>query len=173
MPLVSMSAIAIVATLNGLIDMIMIARVIYGLADQGNLPRGLTKLNSATHTPILATAIGACAILVLALAVPLAGLGDLTARLTLVFCLVNLALIVIKQRNEAPPSGSFICPRWVPFAGFVSSALFLAIGRLANPGSVTAAAPDPRRRCPPAVARSAPQGAPAAHNMHDAIAPAR
>ena len=129
MPLVSMSAIAIVATLNGLIvHMIMIARVIYGLADQGNLPRGLTKLNSATHTPILATVIGACAILVLALAVPLAGLADLTARLTLVvFCLVNLALIVIKQRNEAPPCGAFICPRWVPVAGFVSSALFLAI----------------------------------------------
>ena len=44
MPLVSMSAIAVVATLNGLIvHMIMIARVIYGLADQGNLPRGLYK----------------------------------------------------------------------------------------------------------------------------------
>ncbi len=106
-----MSAIAVVATLNGLIvHMIMIARVIYGLADQGNLPRGLTKLNSATHTPILATVIGVFAILVLALAVPLAGLADLTARLTLVlFCLVNLALIVIKQRNEAAHAGpSFV-----------------------------------------------------------------
>ena len=127
MPLVSMSAIAVVATLNGLIvHMIMIARVIYGLADQGNLPKALTKLNSATHTPILATAIGVCAILVLALAVPLEGLANLTARLTLVvFGLVNLALIVIKHRNEAPPSGAFICPRWVPFAGLVSSVLFL------------------------------------------------
>ena len=129
MPLVSMSAIAVVATLNGLIvHMIMIARVIYGLADQGNLPRGLTKLNSVTHTPILATAIGVFAILVLALAVPLAGLADLTARLTLVvFCLVNLALIVIKHRNDTPPPGVFMCPRWVPFAGLASSALFLVI----------------------------------------------
>ncbi|MDP1584029.1 MAG: amino acid permease [Bradyrhizobium sp.] len=129
LPLVTMSAIAIVATLNGIIvHMIMIARVIYGLADQGNLPKALTRLNPVTHTPLLATAIGVAAILVLALAVPIAGLADLTARFTLViFAIVNLALIRIKSRNEAPPPGIFICPRWVPFAGLVSSVLLLVI----------------------------------------------
>ena len=85
LPLVTMSAIAVVATLNGVIvHMIMIGRVIYGLADQGNLPKVLARLNPVTHTPLLATAIGVGAILVLALAVPLAGLADLTARFTLV-----------------------------------------------------------------------------------------
>lgn len=45
MPLVTMGAIAIVAMLNGIIvHMIMIARVIYGLADQGSLPKALTRL---------------------------------------------------------------------------------------------------------------------------------
>ena len=129
LPLVTMSAIAIVATLNGIIvHMIMIARVIYGLADQGSLPKALTRLNPVTHTPLLATAIGVGAILVLALAVPLAGLADLTAGFTLViFAVVNLALIRIKSRNEAPPLGTFICPRWVPFAGLVSSVLLLVI----------------------------------------------
>ncbi|MDO9062721.1 MAG: amino acid permease, partial [Bradyrhizobium sp.] len=129
LPLVTMSAIAIVATLNGIIvHMIMIARVIYGLADQGSLPRALARLNPVTHTPLLATAIGVGAILVLALAVPLAGLADLTARFTLViFAVVNLALIRIKSRNEAPPPGIFICPRWVPFAGLVSSVLLLVV----------------------------------------------
>ena len=129
LPLVTMSAIAIVATLNGIIvHMIMIARVIYGLADQGSLPKVLTRLNPVTHTPLLATAIGVGAILVLALAVPLAGLADLTARFTLViFAVVNLALIRIKSRNEAPPLGTFICPRWVPFAGLVSSVLLLVV----------------------------------------------
>ena len=129
MPLVTMSAIATVATLNGVIvHMIMIARVIYGLADQGSLPKRLTKLNSVTHTPLLATAIGVCAILVLALVVPLAGLADLTARFTLVvFAIVNLALIRIKNRNETPPLGAFICPRWVPFAGLISNVLLLVI----------------------------------------------
>lgn len=129
LPLVTMSAIAIIATLNGIIvHMIMIARVIYGLADQGNLPKALTRLNPVTHTPLLATAIGVAAILVLALAVPIAGLADLTARFTLViFAIVNLALIRIKSRNEAPPPGIFICPRWVPFAGLASSVLLLVI----------------------------------------------
>ncbi len=129
LPLVTMSAIAIVATLNGIIvHMIMIARVIYGLADQGSLPKALTRLNPVTHTPLLATAIGVGAILVLALAVPLAGLADLTAGFTLViFAVVNLALIRIKSRNEAPPLGTFICPRWVPFAGLVSSVLLLVV----------------------------------------------
>jgi len=129
LPLVTMSAIAIVATLNGIIvHMIMIARVIYGLADQGNLPKALTRLNPVTHTPLLATAIGVGAILVLALAVPLAGLADLTAGFTLaIFAVVNLALIRIKSRNEASPLGTFICPRWVPFAGLVSSVLLLVV----------------------------------------------
>jgi APA family basic amino acid/polyamine antiporter len=132
MPLVTMSAIATVATLNGVIvHMIMIARVIYGLADQGSLPKFLTQLNSATHTPLLATAIGVCAILLLALAVPLAGLADLTARLTLVvFAIVNLALIQIKRRNETPPLGAFICPRWVPFAGLATNILLLVVDQI-------------------------------------------
>ena len=129
MPLVTMSAIAVVATLNGVIvHMIMIARVIYGLAVQGNLPKALTNVNSITRTPLLATTVGVGAILVLALAVPLEGLADMTARFTLViFAVVNLALIRIKSRDEAPPAGAFICPRWVPFAGLISSVTFLAV----------------------------------------------
>ena len=127
--LATMSAIAIVATLNGIIvHMIMIARVIYGLADQGSLPKALARLNPVTHTPLLATAIGVGAILMLALAVPLAGLADLTAGFTLViFAVVNLALIRIKSRKDAAPSGTFNCPQWVPFAGFVSSVLLLVV----------------------------------------------
>jgi len=129
MPLMTMSAIAIVATLNGVIvHMIMIARVVYGLADQGNLPKALKQVHPVTRTPLLATAIGIGAILILALAVPLAGLADLTARLTLViFATINIALIRIKSRNEKQPPGTFACPRWVPYAGLISSVLFLAI----------------------------------------------
>jgi amino acid transporter len=104
MPLVTMSMIAVVATLNGIIVyMIMIARVLYGLATEGNLPYALTRLNPTTRTPLLATAIGVGAILILALAVPLAGLADLTACFTLaIFAMVNLALIPIKSREGSP-----------------------------------------------------------------------
>ncbi|GLH80679.1 amino acid transporter [Bradyrhizobium sp. SSBR45G] len=133
LPLVTMSAIAVVATLNGIIvHMIMIGRVIYGLADQGNLPKILARLNPVTHTPLLATAFGIGAILVLSLAVPLGGLADLTARFTLVvFAIVNVALIRIKRRHEASPPGAFICPMWVPFLGLVSSLLLLIVDLIA------------------------------------------
>jgi len=97
--------------------MIMIGRVIYGLADQGNLPKVLARLNSVT-TPVLATAIGVGAILMLAL----------TARFThVIFATVNLALIRIKNRNDMAPLDAFICPRRAPLAGLVSSVLLLVV----------------------------------------------
>lgn len=127
LPLITMSAIAVVATLNGIIvHMIMIARVIYGLAEQGSLPKGIARLNPVTRTPLLATAIGVGVILVLSLTVPLSGLADLTSRCTLViFAVVNAALIKIKSRETVAPPDIFLCPRWVPFAGFASTMLFL------------------------------------------------
>ena len=61
-------------------------------------------------------------ILVLALAVPMSGLADLTARFTLVvYAIINIALIRIKSCEAAPPSHVFVCPRWVPVAGLVTS----------------------------------------------------
>ncbi|MCZ8186361.1 MAG: amino acid permease [Beijerinckiaceae bacterium] len=128
MPLVTISFIAVIATLNGIIvHMIMIGRVIYGMAEQGKFPKVLAVLNPLTQTPLLATAVGVGGILALALAVPLAGLADLTARFTLVvFALINAALIRIKSREKMPPAGIFVCPRWVPFAGLLSSIALLA-----------------------------------------------
>jgi len=129
MPLITMSAIAIVATLNGVIvHIIMIARVIYGLADQGMLPSALARLNTATGTPLVATAIGVGAVMVFALTLPLSGLADLTARLTLViFVIINLTLIAIKAREKSAPPDVFVCPLWVPIAGLLSSAALLAL----------------------------------------------
>jgi basic amino acid/polyamine antiporter, APA family len=123
MPLKTMSLIAVVATLNGIIvHVIMISRVLYGLASQGNLPQALAQLNARTGTPLFATALGVAAILLLALAVPLSGLADLTSRFTLViFTLINITLIRIKSLESSAPLNVFVCPRWVPVAGLISS----------------------------------------------------
>ena len=132
LPLVTMSAIAVVATLNGVVvNMIMIARVLYGLARQGSLPDALGRVSPRTRTPLLGTAIGVGAILFLTLAVPLAGLADIAARGTLlIFAIINLALIRIKLRREPNPPGIFVCPLWVPCAGLSSSLLLLAFAIL-------------------------------------------
>lgn len=98
------------------------ATTISALASQGNLPQVLAHLNARTGTPLLATALGAGAILMLALAVPLSGLADLTARFTLViFAIINITLIRIKSRETSVPLHVFVCLRWVPVAGLVSS----------------------------------------------------
>lgn len=134
LPLATMSTIAVVATLNGIIvHIVMIARVLYGLASQGNLPIALTRLNPMTGTPLLATLIAVGAILALALSVPLAGLADLTSRLTLIiFAIVNVALLRIKFRETSPPPGVFVCPCWVPAAGLTSSLALLLFDQVAG-----------------------------------------
>lgn len=133
LPLVVMSAIAVVATLNGVIvHMILIGRVLYGMGDQGSLPASLAQVNPVTHTPIAATAIGMAVILVLALTLPLEGLAALTARLTLfLFGLVNLALIVVKAKELEQPAGIFVCPRSVPWVGLATSVVLFAIDIIA------------------------------------------
>lgn len=128
-PPASLSAIAIVATLNGVIvHMIMIARVIYGLAQQGNLPAVLGRVSRTTGTPLVATGIGVMLILFFSTALPLEGLAQLTSQGTLLlFATVNLALIRIRWREAAPPPGVFVCPGWIPYAGLVASLSILII----------------------------------------------
>lgn len=129
LPLVTMSGIAVVATLNGVIvHMIMIARVIYGLADAGRLPPFLAALNRTTQTPVIATGLGVAAILSLSLTVSLEGLADMTSRCTLaIFATINLALIRIKWTETSAPPAAFICPEWVPYAGLLSSLTLFVI----------------------------------------------
>jgi len=117
-----MSLIAIVATLNGIIvQIIMSARVIYGLSQQGGLPPALGVVNPVTRTPLRATLLTIAVSLVLALLLPLEQLADLTARITLVvFAFVNFALARIKLVETAQPEGLFQAPVWVPWCGGVS-----------------------------------------------------
>ena len=132
MPLLTMSAIAIVATLNGIVvHIIMIARVLYGLAHQGSLPRPLARVSPRTRTPVIATIVAVAAILALTLAVPLEGLAELASLGTLaIFAGVNLALIAIKHRGAPPPAGSFKCPLSIAYAGLGTSLLLLLFGAL-------------------------------------------
>ena len=97
----TMSAIAVVATLNGIIvQIILAARVLYGLARQGTLPPAFQAVSPVTRTPLSPRLLTVALVLVLALLLPLEALADLTARFTLaLFALVNLALIRIKARE--------------------------------------------------------------------------
>lgn len=124
------SAIAIVATLNGVIvQIIMGARVLYGLARQGSLPAIFGAVNSITRTPVIASVLIGIIVYLLAAVVPLRGLAEATSQITLtIFATVNLALFLIKRRGDEAPQESFIVPIWVPAVGFASCCVFLVVG---------------------------------------------
>ncbi|WP_248304626.1 amino acid permease [Breoghania sp. L-A4] len=124
----AITAVAIVATLNGvIIQIIMAARVLYGLARQKRLPAALGAVNARTRTPLNATLVIIGIVLVLALALPLGDLAEWTSRIALAtFALVNASLWLMKWRGEAAPQGAFTVPAFVPAAGFISCLALLA-----------------------------------------------
>ena len=125
---VTINAIAIVATLNTILaQMTMAARVIYGMARQGDLPRIAGRVHPRTATPLFATALIVALVIVLALTVSLERLAESTSLATLaVFALVNLALLRIRQRRVHSPGPHVKVPIWIPIAGLASCLAMVA-----------------------------------------------
>jgi len=120
--------ISIFAILNGaLIQIIMASRVLYGLAEQGLLPKLVGRVHARTLTPLPATALVTAIVLVLAVGFPIEGLAAATSSITLlIFACVNFALWRLKGRVPAAP-GIYQVPRWAPLAGGFVSLGFLAL----------------------------------------------
>lgn len=118
------TAIAVFATLNGIIiQIIMAARVLYGMSRQGSLPAVFARVHPVTRTPLVATATVTGVVLMLALLFPLESLAEWTSRVILsIFILVNLSLFVLKLRAVAAPAGIFTVAVWVPAGGVIASA---------------------------------------------------
>ena len=124
----TISAIAIVATLNTILaQMTMAARVIYGLARDGDLPMVLARVNPRTGTPLLATALIVATIIPLALLVSFAWLAEGTSLATLgVFALVNLALLRLRFRGVKSDVPHVSVPIWVPVIGVATCIAMIA-----------------------------------------------
>jgi len=123
---VTIAAISLCAVVNGaLVQIIMGSRLLYGMAKQGWLPRGLARVSTVTATPVVAIVLVTAITLVMALAMDLTGLAEITSFLVLsVFVLVNAALIRIKRRSVSAP-GVYQYPAWIPWVGLVVSAVFI------------------------------------------------
>lgn len=121
--------IAIVATLNGIvIQIVMAARVLYGLGRKGSIPAIFAKVHSKTHTPVFSTVLITAVILGLALFFPIGTLAETTTQFILaVFTLVNLSLVVLKIRKVPAPVNAYTVGIWVPIGGVVAC-LMLLIG---------------------------------------------
>ena len=121
-----LSLIAVAAALNGVLaQIVMSARVLYGL---GRFLRPLRVFHHAHPrfgTPVLATVLATTVTVTLALTAPLLALAELTsAVLLLVFIAINGALIAMKRKGP-PPVGVFVAPGWVPWAGAAGSGIAL------------------------------------------------
>jgi len=117
-----MGAIGLFAVINGaLIQIIMAARMLYGMSREGWLPKGIGKVHPVTQTPILATILVSIAVLVLALVLPLVTLAKVTSFAVLaVFATISVALIRLKRRGP-PAAGVYTVPMWVPYASTAST----------------------------------------------------
>lgn len=125
---VTISIIAIVATLNTILaQMTMSARVIYGMARHGDLPRIAGRVHARTATPLVATALIAASVIALALIVPFERLAEGTSLATLVvFALVNLSLLRLRHRGVRSAAPHVSVPVWVPVAGLATCLAMIA-----------------------------------------------
>ncbi len=130
----AISLIAIVATLNTILaQMSMAARVIYGMARQGDLPRGARpRASRRRRRRCVATALVVAATLALALTVPFERLAEGTSLATLaVFATVNLSLLRLRAPAVPSPHPHARVPIWVPAAGLATCLAMIAVALLA------------------------------------------
>ncbi|MBO6782601.1 MAG: amino acid permease [Alphaproteobacteria bacterium] len=125
--------IGTVAIINGaLIQIIMGSRVIYGLAEQGDLPEVFGRVHPRTRTPIHATVLVGAVVAAGAVLLPLELLARLASLIVLsVFVLVNISLVRIKRRDTDGPKPDFEVPVAIPVAGAVTS-LVLVVFQLVS-----------------------------------------
>lgn len=109
--------VSLIAVINGaIVQMIMASRIIYGMAAEGLLIKGLATINTVTLTPIRATLLCALVTVLLALIFPLTSLAQATSLVILaVFAMVNIALI--KVNRTFPASATVHYSNWVPYMG--------------------------------------------------------
>ncbi len=122
------AAVGSIAVANGvLVQIVMLARLFYGMARNGQLPAILGRVHPRTHTPAWATGLAGALVLAAALFIPFEHLLVFANAVTLgIFALVDTALW--RLRRHAPPvAGSFTVAGWVPpAAASLAVALMLA-----------------------------------------------
>jgi APA family basic amino acid/polyamine antiporter len=103
------------AIANGaLVEIVMLSRLCFGMAQNGRAPAFLGLVNARTRTPVAATFAAGAFVLAIALLLPFERLLVLSNVLTLgVFATVNIALIRVRKDPSAPPAG-MPAPAWAP-----------------------------------------------------------
>ena len=145
------SAIALVAVANGaLLTMIMSSRLVFGMAEQGLLPRSLSRVLPRRRTPWVAIVVTTLVAMALTITGDLATLANtVVLLLLLVFLSTNTAVLVLRRDRVAekhfrvPAGGPGPRHRVLSAAALAAGGRHLAVRR--HP-------PGDRRRAAPARA---------------------
>ena len=122
------AAIGLLALSNGaLINMIMASRLLYGMAQEGVVPRPFARVLPERRTPWVAIAFTTAISAVLVATGDLDSLADTTVLLlVVVFAIVNICVLVL--RREKVEHEHFVVPSFVPVVGIgISLALLTQI----------------------------------------------
>lgn len=124
-----LSLIAVAAALNGVLaQIVMAARVLFGLGKRDRRLAGFHVAHERFGTPVRATLLVGLAVIGAALSLPVASLAEMTsATLLAVFIIVNLSLIRLKAREPFAP---FRVPVIVPWLGLIAAIIALSISLL-------------------------------------------
>ncbi len=119
------AAIGLLALSNGaLINMIMASRLLYGMAQEGVVPRPFAQVLPGRRTPWFAIGFTSSIAAVLVATGDLAALADTTvALLVVVFGIVNVSVLVL--RRERVEHEHFVVPSVVPVLGVAISLALL------------------------------------------------
>ncbi len=128
------SAIALLAIANGaLINMIMASRLLYGMSNEGILPRAFSMVHPGRRTPWIAIIFTTLLAVLLITIGELEDLAVVTVILLLaVFAMVNVAVLVL--RRDRVQHRHFVTPSIFPILGVVIS-LVLLVKRISDEGS--------------------------------------
>lgn len=114
----TVGVISLIAGVNGaLVQIIMVSRVLYGMARDGRATKIFAKIHARTQTPVIATLFAALMVGLVALSFDVKSLASITSAIILVvFVFVNGALIVIKNKKSA---NFYSVPLIVPISGLI------------------------------------------------------
>jgi amino acid transporter len=126
--------IALVAVTNtALINMMMASRLVYGMSEEGIVPRILGRVHPRRRTPFVAIVFTTVLAFGLVSTSKVEDLGDTTALLLLgVFAVVNVAVLVL--RKDPAEHAHFRTPTALPVLGTVSCVVLASpvVGREAS-----------------------------------------
>jgi basic amino acid/polyamine antiporter, APA family len=110
---------------TALLNFVTASRLLFGMSREGLLPAWLGRLHPARLTPYRTFLVILPVAIVLALSGSLQFLAGTTATLILVmFCLVNVSLLIIKRRQPLNPAGLRI-PALIPVLALVSNLILI------------------------------------------------